>query len=461
MARLARVRSISKGRTVLYALGAAAIVLLLVAGLAFVNTVSVSRVADNASALHWTNATIGNSALTRAGLVQAVTFAELGEADLVEAADTDFAMEQLALSFEDLERLASIGEDHASHEELVAFLAEVSAAVDDLTDGRVEAAKTAAITEVEEAHLALTATLETQQGEILRAIEDNDEAGRALNGWILFILTVAVPGSAVAVYFVVARRQVREIRERNKIELDAERTISRAKDSFIAGLSHELRTPLTSIYGFAEVLADSVVTGPEATAETAQIIANEAAEMGRMVDDLLAASRLESTGVEVDLGSTSVDDVVQSAILPFERAGLKVAWEGTSATALADAARLRHVIVNLLSNAARHGGSNVGVEVVAEEETVDVEVWDDGQGVPEDHEKRMFDRFVHDGSAPLLTGSIGLGLAVAARLTALMNGALQYRRFGGKTYFVVSLPAPVSDDISEESHALVGEPAPS
>ncbi|MGD2061479.1 MAG: hypothetical protein PVF87_11470, partial [Acidimicrobiia bacterium] len=70
MARVARVRTTSRRRTVAYAVGAGVVVLLLVAGLAFANSISVTRVIDNAGSLHWTNATMGTSALTRAGLAQ-------------------------------------------------------------------------------------------------------------------------------------------------------------------------------------------------------------------------------------------------------------------------------------------------------------------------------------------------------------------------------------------------------
>ena len=58
-----------------------------------------------------------------------------------------------------------------------------------------------------------------------------------MNTWVVFIVTFAVPGSAVAVYFMVARRQMRASGATESIELEAEREISRAKDSFIAGLS--------------------------------------------------------------------------------------------------------------------------------------------------------------------------------------------------------------------------------
>jgi len=421
----------------------------LLAGMAFANSISVARVANNARSLHWTNATMGTSALTRAGLAQAVTFAELEGSAVVTGEDLDFAMQQLHSSVAELSHLLAIGEDHDSYGALARFAGPVESATETLTSGDVEQAGQIVTIEVEAAYIDLLHSLHLEQDLIQAAIEENAGAGRALNGWVVFILTLAVPGSAVAVYFFVARRQVRAFKERSRLELEAERTISRAKDSFIAGLSHELRTPLTSIYGFAEILSDGGIQGAEATRETVQIIANEAAEMTRMVDDLLAASRLESTGVEIELAAVEVQDVVEAAVAPFVRAGLKVERESTTAMVLADGARLRHVLVNLLSNAARHGGPLVAIEVTPGEGVVEIEVWDNGPGVPTDQVDNLFERFVHDGSAPLLTGSVGLGLAIASRLTGLMGGSLRYQRYSGRTYFVVTLPIPAHQPADE------------
>ena len=75
------------------------------------------------------------------------------------------------------------------------------------------------------------------------------------------------------------------------------------------------------------------------------------------------------------------------------------------------------------------------------DDTVDIEVWDNGPGVPEDQIERLFDGFIHHGAQPLLTGSIGLGLAVASRLTTMLGGKLSYQRFAGKSYFIVNVPA--------------------
>lgn len=452
-------RSNGRKRTVAMAVGVSLLLVLFVAGLAFANSIGAARVAENARSLHWANATLGTSSLTRAALVQAVTFVGLEQQGLVTDEDVAYATAQVVASYDELKQLEEIAGASPSSTDLTHFMAEVGSAMTALDEGSVDEARNVVIGDMEGAYIDLFDSLQTEQEAIQAAIEANTAAAARMNGYVVFILTLAIPGSAVIIYWWIARRQVREYRLRTELELEGQRAINRAKDSFIAGLSHELRTPLTSIYGFAEILTDGDGADPEQTKEIVQIIANEAAEMTRMVDDLLTASRMESSGIEVDMAPTNIREVVESAITPFERAGLEVKLSATDATVSTDAGRLRHILINLISNAARHGGDKIGVEVSQAGDTVDIEVWDNGQGVPEDQVEKLFDRFIHKDAAPLLTGSVGLGLAIASRLTTMLGGRLAYQRFAGKTYFTVKVPAAVAaqgdDAIESESVADV------
>jgi signal transduction histidine kinase len=412
----------------------------LVVALAFANSVGAARVADNAQDLHWANASLGTAALTRAALVQATTFSELASSDLVTDDDLDAALGEARDARRRLGELRDDAGERPSLASLTHFLARVDEALAALNEGDFEGAKNVLMTDAERAYIDLVDSLQAEQTVIQAQIDLNTAGSRRTTEFIQFFLMLAIPASAVLIYRSIARRQVREHRLKVDLELEKEREIGRAKDDFIAGLSHELRTPLTSIYGFAEILTDGAGFDRSTSVELAQIIANEAAEMTRMVDDLLAAARLESTGVEVELSPTRVADVVESALLPFQRAGLTVKSAGGDALVATDAARLRHVLINLISNAARHGGPNIGVEVSSGDDVVDIEVWDDGAGVPDDRLERLFDTFIHNGAATLMTGTLGLGLGVASRLAALLGGKLLYQRFAQKSYFIVSLP---------------------
>ncbi|HEY6629082.1 MAG TPA: HAMP domain-containing sensor histidine kinase, partial [Acidimicrobiia bacterium] len=394
----------------------------------------------NSRALLWANATLGTSALTRAALVQATTFAELAETGQVTAEDFAAALGEATGARDRLADLQSDGAESFSAADLAHYLGSVDAALAALESAGSGSAKDLIVSDVEGSYIDLRDSLQAEQDDIQDQIAANTGRSHRATDFITFFLMFAIPASAVLFYRMFARRSVREHQLTADLEIEAERAVGRAKDEFIAGLSHELRTPLTSIYGFAEILTDGDGQDVQGNKDLAQIIANEAAEMTRMVDDLLAAARIDSTGVQVEFAPTRISDVVESAVTPFLRAGLQVKRSGGEAWVSTDAARLRHVVVNLLSNAARHGGNQIGIEVSGGEGVVDIEVWDDGAGVPEDKVEKLFERFIHNGSAPLLTGSVGLGLAVASRLTALLGGKLSYQRFVGKTYFIVSLP---------------------
>jgi signal transduction histidine kinase len=421
------------------AIGATVALVVLVMGLAFANSVGAARVAANAEQLHRANATLGTAALTRAAVVQATTFTELAVEDLVTPEDVSAAMAE-ANDARDRLALLLAGADTDASAALTEFLNRVDRALVALDAGDHDLAKGTLLEEAEPAYLQLVEALQADQAAIQARIDSNTAGSRRTNELIQFFLMLGIPASAVLIYRSIARRQMKELRLKVDLELEKEREIGRAKDEFIAGLSHELRTPLTSIYGFAEILTDGGAEDTATAVEVSQIIANEAAEMTRMVDDLLAVARLESTGIQIEMSPTHVAEVVESAILPFERAGMKVSRSGGDALVSTDAARLRHVLINLISNAARHGGPNVGVEVSVGEGVVDIEVWDDGQGVPDDRLESLFDKFIHNGRATLMTGTLGLGLGVASRLTHLIGGKLVYQRFSQKSYFIVTLP---------------------
>lgn len=441
-------RPVAQRRSVWIAVGVALLAVVLIVGLAFANAVSASRVADNARSLHWTNATLGTASATRLALVQATTFVELAETGQATVEDADFAMTQATEAYSQLVELESSGGTAVSMPYLTHFLGPVEQTLASLETGDAHGAHSLIMGGLEASYIELVDAVHAEQADIQAQIDANTEGAARTSDFVRFFLTFAIPASAVLIYRVMAKRAVRELQLKAELEIQAERDVSRAKDAFIAGLSHELRTPLTSIYGFAEVLTEPGEADAENTREMATIIANEAAEMTRMVDDLLAAARIESTGVEVEMAPTRVSDVVASAITPFARAGLEIKSSSEDVWVSTDAARLRHVIINLLSNAARHGGPEIGVEVSAGDDTVDIEVWDNGPGVPEEQIANLFDRFIHSGAAPLLTGSVGMGLAVASRLTTLLGGRLSYQRFAQKSYFIISLPG---GDVEEEA----------
>ncbi len=270
--------------------------------------------------------------------------------------------------------------------------------------------------------------------------------GRVWGGRLMlprFLIVFLLP---LGIMFVVWRA-VRRTSERRILteELRHEREVSQSKDSFVADVSHELRTPLTGIYGFALALEDGdEALGPMAR-ELIGLIVTEAAELSRMVDDLVAAGRIEADAITYNIGTVELASEIEEVVRPFKRRGISVEVDNIGISVLADRLRLRQLLRNLVSNAAKYGGTDIAVTAYSVGDSVVIEVIDDGPGVSVDVEERMFNRYVHEGGTALLQGSVGLGLAIARSFAEGMQGSLKYKRINELTIFEVTLPMAVLD----------------
>ncbi len=160
-----------------------------------------------------------------------------------------------------------------------------------------------------------------------------------------------------------------------------------------------------------------------------------------MVEDLLTAARLDSDSLEINIDAIGLWEEVNSVAAPLGKAGQKIALPADDYPVWADRVRLRQVIRNLISNALKHGGGQVEISFEPKDGLILCHVVDAGPGVDPKIEPRMFDRFVHDGKTTLLTGSVGLGLAISKSLVEMMRGTLTYERRGKYTVFTFGIPA--------------------
>jgi len=217
---------------------------------------------------------------------------------------------------------------------------------------------------------------------------------------------------------------------------------AKERDQFIAGLSHELKTPLTSVMGFAQELADRLESLSKSEVfEASRIIADEAAEVGAIVEDLLVAARFRQGTIQVireqvDLRNELVRVVRSLSVDARER----IAVPDDTASAVADSLRVRQILRNLLSNALRHGGPSISVGIGVDSEGAFVVVFDDGAGIPGTETHRMFDPYYRGKLQMSLPATIGLGLTVSRQLARLMGGDLLLARDHGPSAFRLSLP---------------------
>jgi signal transduction histidine kinase len=234
----------------------------------------------------------------------------------------------------------------------------------------------------------------------------------------------------------------------------------RAKDMFIAGVSHELRTPLTAILGFARELADrpSWMSDVE-KASSARLIADQASDLSGIIEDLLVAARSDINAVNVlrepvDLG-IELRSVIE--VLPQEdRARVRTVPVDTAV--VADRLRVRQIIRNLLSNAIRHGGESISIEVEEWDDFATLTVVDDGVGVTQEVQDTIFEPYVRGSGDSGQPQSIGLGLAVSRFLARLMAGDLDLIPRPDGTAFRLSLPMVTCADPApaDTSASLLG-----
>ena len=225
---------------------------------------------------------------------------------------------------------------------------------------------------------------------------------------------------------------------------------SRAKDQFLALLAHELRNPLAPIVSAAALLRRP---GTPATVleQSAGIVARQATNLARLLDDLLDVSRITRGRIELRLETVSIADAIATALeatRPLRderRQTVALTLPATPVDVEADPARLEQIIVNLLNNACKYTPPEGQISVVASEENGEavLRIRDTGIGISPEVLPRIFELFVQgDQSLAHTSGGLGIGLTIVQRLVELHHGRLQAHSEGpGRgSEFTIRLP---------------------
>ncbi|WP_317208042.1 sensor histidine kinase [Mongoliitalea daihaiensis] len=232
------------------------------------------------------------------------------------------------------------------------------------------------------------------------------------------------------------------------------------KDEFISTVTHEMKTPLTSIRAFSEILLDEDLP-EEDRKKFLDIIIQETSRMTRLIDQVLDLERFDSGRQKLNLESTDIKILLLQACesmfqvfkekkiaftmdLPFDALELAV-----------DEDRVKQVVLNLLSNASKFANSLTEIRAVVTDNYLQVEVYDDGKGVPAEEVPYIFDKFFQakNQTSKKPIGS-GLGLAISKKIIEYHGGIIGVERKDGLTCFSFSLPLFQEKNVEPETQKM-------
>jgi two-component system sensor histidine kinase KdpD len=236
----------------------------------------------------------------------------------------------------------------------------------------------------------------------------------------------------------------------------------RLRNSLLAALSHDLRTPLTSLVALAESLAVSAPPLSEPQRQMAQALRDESTRMSTMVSNLLDMARIQSGDVRLNLQWQPIEEVVGSALRDCRAvlSGHLVATHvpGDLPLVRFDAVLIERVLCNLLENAAKYTppGSTVTVSAQLHGVWLNILVEDNGPGLPNGQEERIFEKFTR-GERESAKPGVGLGLAICRAIVEAHGGAIRANsRPQGGAVFAFTLPLgtppamPALDELEAE-----------
>ncbi len=233
------------------------------------------------------------------------------------------------------------------------------------------------------------------------------------------------------------------------------RELDRLKSQFLANMSHELRTPLNSIIGFSRVIMKGI-DGPVTDLQHQDLSAiyNAGQHLLKMINDILDISKIDAGKMELAFEDVILDDVVNSVmstargLVKDKPVQLVTAIEENLPMITADSTRIRQILLNFLSNAAKftdEGSITVTVRKQLNENNapeIYIAVTDTGIGIAPADQKDLFEPFTQvDGSATRASGGTGLGLSITRLLVELHGGRIGIDSDIGKgSTFYFTLP---------------------
>ncbi|MGM0548902.1 MAG: two-component system histidine kinase PnpS [Bacillota bacterium] len=227
------------------------------------------------------------------------------------------------------------------------------------------------------------------------------------------------------------------------------RKLETVRNDFVANVSHELRTPLTSIIGYLDTLLESDIEDQDTRERFLQIIKEETDRLSNLINDLLNLSKIESQifKLEADNFEKIVKKVVNLLSQKAKKQKLELNLEIDNNLPLVYMVReqIKQVLINLIDNAIKYTaeGGKVEVKVKQEKDKIYFSVHDNGMGIPQADQERIFERFYRvDKARSRALGGTGIGLSIVRNIIKQHGSEIQLKSregVGSEFYFYLKI----------------------
>ena len=246
------------------------------------------------------------------------------------------------------------------------------------------------------------------------------------------------------------------LKQQEKIKAAAEK--ARMRGYLLRAVSHDLRTPLTSIYGASSAMIENYDSiSREKQLKLLKDVQSDAQWLNRMVENLLAVTRVDADGVRLSKNSTVLEELIDSLLVKFHKhypqQKVNVCIPEEFVSIPMDPVLIEQVLMNLLENAVfhAHGMEHLWLRVIVENGKAVFYVEDDGCGIPQERLANLFTGLL-DSEAPTDTGrsNMGIGLSVCKTIIKAHGGELKaYNRTQGGAAFRFALEMEENNDVEQ------------